>query len=271
MQPMVNMALRAARAAAEIIVHAYRDLENLKVEAKDRNDFVTQVDRASEEMIISSLRKAYPDHGFFGEESGHTEGKGEGKDYLWIIDPLDGTTNFIRGIPQFAISIACQYRGRIEHAVILDPIKDETYCASRGQGAMLNSKRIRVSGRRSLEGALIGTGIPFSGNNLNYLDGYLNMMRAMLGDTAGIRRCGAASLDLAYVASGKLDAFWEFGLKNYDMAAGSLIIQEAGGLCSDFMGGHDFLEKNQIVCGNPKLFKEMLKRIRPFVAEGMGR
>ncbi|MGI9276925.1 MAG: inositol monophosphatase family protein [Endozoicomonas sp.] len=271
MQPMVNMALRIARQAAEIIVHAYQDLENLKVQAKDRNDFVTEVDQASEKLIINGLRKAYPDHGFFGEESGHIEGKGEGKDYLWIIDPLDGTTNYIRGIPQFAISIACQYRGRMEHAVVLDPLKDEVFCASRGHGATLNSKRIRVSDRRSLEGALIGTGIPFSGNNLNYIDGYLNMMRAVLGDTAGIRRAGAASLDLAYVACGRLDAFWEFGLKNYDMAAGALLIQEAGGLCSDFMGGHDFLDKNQVVCGNPKCFKEMLKRIRPFVADGMGR
>lgn len=268
---MVNMALRIARQAAEIIVHAYQDLENLKVQAKDRNDFVTEVDQASEKLIINGLRKAYPDHGFFGEESGHIEGKGEGKDYLWIIDPLDGTTNYIRGIPQFAISIACQYRGRMEHAVVLDPLKDEVFCASRGHGATLNSKRIRVSDRRSLEGALIGTGIPFSGNNLNYIDGYLNMMRAVLGDTAGIRRAGAASLDLAYVACGRLDAFWEFGLKNYDMAAGALLIQEAGGLCSDFMGGHDFLDKNQVVCGNPKCFKEMLKRIRPFVADGMGR
>lgn len=271
MQPMVNMALRAARSAAEIIVHAYQDLESLKIQAKDRNDFVTEVDRASEAQIISALRKAYPDHGFFGEESGHTEGKGEGKDYLWIIDPLDGTTNFIRGIPTFAISIACQYRGRIEHAVVLDPIHDEAFCASRGQGATLNSKRIRVSGRKSLEGALVGTGIPFSGNNLNYLDNYLDMMRAMLGDTSGIRRAGAAALDLAYVACGRLDVFWEFGLKNYDMAAGSLLIQEAGGLCSDFRGGHDFLDKNQIVAGNPKCFKEALQRIRPFVADGMGR
>ena len=268
---MVTMALRAARSAAEIIIHAYQDLENLKVQAKDRNDFVTEVDRASEKCIIDALRKAYPNHGFFGEESGHTEGKDEGKDYLWIIDPLDGTTNYIRGIPQFAISIACQYRGRMEHAVVLDPLKDEAFCASRGQGATLNSKRIRVSDRRSLEGALIGTGIPFSGNNLNYLDGYLNMMHSLLGDTAGIRRAGAASLDLAYVACGRLDAFWEYGLKNYDMAAGSLLIQEAGGLCSDFKGGHDFLDKNQIVCGNAKCFKEVLKRIRPFVADNMGR
>ena len=271
MQPMLNIALRAARSAAEIILHAYQDLENLKVQAKNRNDFVTEVDRASEKAIISALKKAYPNHGFFGEESGMTEGTEDGKDYLWIIDPLDGTTNFIRGIPTFAISIACQYRGRIEHAVVLDPIHDEAFCASRGQGATLNSKRIRVSDRRSLEGALVGTGIPFSGNNLNYLDGYLNMMRAMLGDTAGIRRPGAAALDLAYVACGRLDAFWEYGLQSYDMAAGSLLIQEAGGLCADFSGNHKFLEKNQIVAANPKCFKEMLQRIRPFANDQMGR
>nr|WP_257276099.1 MULTISPECIES: inositol monophosphatase family protein [unclassified Endozoicomonas] len=271
MQPMVNMALRAARSAAEIILHAHQDLESLKVQAKDRNDFVTEVDKASEKVIIGALKKAYPDHGFFGEESGIIEGKDEGKDYLWIIDPLDGTTNFIRGIPTFAISIACQFRGRIEHAVVLDPIRDEAFCASRGQGATLNSKRIRVSSRKSLEGALIGTGIPFSGNHLNHLDGYLNMMRSLLGDTAGIRRAGAAALDLAYVACGRLDAFWEFGLQKYDMAAGILLIQEAGGLCSDFNGRHDFLDKGQVVAANPKCFKEVLQRIRPFAHDNMGR
>ncbi len=270
MQPMVNMALRAARMASEIIVRAYADLDKLKIETKQRNDFVTEVDKASEQTIIDALRKAYPDHGFYGEESGHQQGKGEGKDYLWIIDPLDGTTNFIRGIPQFAVSIACQYRGRLEHAVIVDPVKGEEYCASRGHGATLNSKRIRVSNRRSLEGALIGTGIPFIQPGIAYLDNYLNMMRSLLGDTAGIRRAGAAALDLAYVASGRLDAFWEIGLKEYDIAAGVLLIQEAGGLVSDFKGGPDFMGKGQIVCGTPRCFKETLQRIRPFVVEDMG-
>ena len=269
MQPMVNMALRAARKAGEIISHAYNDLDKIDVEVKDRNDFVTEVDRAAEEAIIASLKKSYPDHGFYGEESGLQEGKGEGKDYLWIIDPLDGTTNFIKGIPQFAVSIACQYRGRLEHAVILDPLKEEEFCASRGHGATLNSKRIRVGNNKSLDGALIGTGIPFTTPAINHLDNYLNMMRVLLGDTAGIRRAGAAALDLAYVACGRLDAFWEIGLNNYDMAAGVLIIQEAGGLVGDFKGGHHFMENRQVVAGNARCFKEVLKRIRPFVTEGM--
>lgn len=271
---MASMALRAARAAGDIIVNAFADLDKLKVETKERNDFVTKVDKVSEKIIIASLRKAYPNHGFYGEESGlhpgKNQGNDQGKDYLWIIDPLDGTTNFIRGIPQFAVSIACQYRGRLEHAVIVDPIKNEYYCASRGQGATLNSKRIRVSNRKSLEGALIGTGIPFMHPSINHLDNYLKMMAALLGDTAGIRRAGSAALDLAYVACGRLDAFWEIGLKSYDMAAGALLIQEAGGLISDFNGGSDFLDKKQIVCGSPRCFKEVLKRIHPFVVEGMG-
>ncbi len=269
MQPMVNMALRAARTAGEIISQAYKDLDNIKVEVKNLNDFVTEVDRAAEEAIIASLIKAYPDHSFYGEETGHRPGKGDGKDYLWIIDPLDGTTNFIHGIPQFAVSIAVQYRGKLEHAVILDPIKEEEYCASRGHGATMNSKRLRVSNRRSLDGALIGTGIPFTTPAIKYLDNYLNMMRSLLGDTAGIRRAGSASLDLAYVASGRLDAFWEIGLNDYDMAAGVLMIQEAGGLVSDFKGGHDFLGKKQVVAGNVRCFKEVLKRIRPFVTDEM--
>ncbi|MDD7805421.1 MAG: inositol monophosphatase family protein [Endozoicomonas sp. (ex Botrylloides leachii)] len=269
MQPMVNMALRAARAAGEIITRAFADLDKLKIETKNRNDFVTEVDKASEQTIISALSKAYPDHGFYGEESGYHLGKGAGNDYQWIIDPLDGTTNFIRGIPQFAISIACQYRGRLEHAVVIDPIKNEEYCASRGYGATLNSKRIRVSNRKSLEGALIGTGIPFMEPSIHHLDNYLNMMRALLGDTAGIRRAGAAALDLAYVASGRLDAFWEIGLKKYDMAAGALLIQEAGGLVSDFKGGSDFMNTGQVVCGSPRCFKEVLQRIHPFVVETM--
>lgn len=269
MQPMVNRALHAARVAGEIITRAFSDLDKLKIETKERNDFVTEVDKASEQAIISALRKAYPDHSFYGEESGHHSGKAQGKDYLWIIDPLDGTTNFIRGIPQFAISIACQYRGRLEHAVIIDPIKNEEYCASRGSGATLNSKRIRISNRHSLEGALIGTGIPFMKPGINHLDNYLKMMHTLLGDTAGIRRAGAAALDLAYVASGRLDAFWEIGLKKYDMAAGALLIQEAGGLVSDFKGGPNFMDKGQIVCGSPRCFKEVLQRIRPFVTDNM--
>ncbi|PJE79383.1 Inositol-1-monophosphatase [invertebrate metagenome] len=273
MQPMVNIALRAARKAGEIISNAYENLDKVKVEYKQKNDFVTQVDKASEKIIIESLREAYPDHGFYGEESGHQPGTGKGEDYLWIIDPLDGTTNFIHDIPHFAVSIACQCKGRIEHAVVLDPIREEEFCASRGHGATMNSKRIRVTQRHNLEGALIGTGIPFMAPAIHHLDNYLNMMRALLNDTqvAGIRRAGAAALDLAYVACGRLDAFWEMGLHDYDMAAGSLLVQEAGGLISDFSGGTDYLNKREIVCSSPKCFREIHKRIHPFVKEGMGR
>ena len=266
---MVNMALRAARQAAEIIARAYKDLDHVDVEHKSRNDFVTRVDKTAEKVIIDSLAKTYPNHGFYGEESGHRDGKDDGKDYLWIIDPLDGTTNFINGIPHFAVSIAVQYRGRLEHAVILNPLNGEEFCASRGRGATLNSKRIRVGNRRTLNGALIGTGIPFMQPGINHLDNYLNMMRSLLGDTAGIRRAGSAALDLAYVAAGRLDAFWEIGLQDYDMAAGVLLIQEAGGLVGDFKGGHTYLKNHQVVAGNSHCFKEVLKRIRPFVTEGM--
>ena len=269
MQPMLNIALRTARQAGEIIARAYHDIGHINVQVKSRNDFVTEVDKLAESTIINALRKTYPNHGFYGEEGGLIEGKGEGKDYLWIIDPLDGTTNFINSIPQFAVSIAVKYRDRLEHAVILDPIKNEEFCASRGHGATLNNRRIRVGSRKNLDGALIGTGIPFMPPGITHLDNYLQMMKALLGDTAGIRRAGAASLDLAYVAAGRLDAFWEIGLHDYDMAAGVLIIQEAGGLVSDLKGGHTYLENNQVVAGNSGCFKDLLKRIKPFVTPAM--
>lgn len=268
---MATMAMRAARQAGELIANAYRNLDQITIEKKSKNDYVTKVDRAAEKLIIESLSKIYPDHGFYGEESGHKEGTGDGKDYLWIIDPLDGTTNFINGIPHFCVSIAVKYRGRLEHAVIVDPMREEEFCASRGHGATMNSRRLRVGERRTLEGGLVGTGIPFMQPAINHLDNYLNMMRAMLGDTAGIRRAGAAALDLAYVAAGRLDAFWEIGLNDYDMAAGVLIVQEAGGLVGDFRGGHTYMENKQVVAGNSGCFKDLLQRIRPFVTDDMFR
>lgn len=265
MQPMLNIALRVVRSAGEQIVRATDRLDLLSVNEKDAKDYVSEVDLQTEETIISALRKTYPDHGFLAEESGHTPGRGEGADYLWIIDPLDGTTNFLRGVPHFAISIACQYKGRLEHGIVLDPVRQEEFIASRGRGAALNGRRIRVSPRKGLEGALLGTGIPFRDNQLPYLDNYLNMMKSVLGPIAGIRRAGAASLDLAYVAAGRYDAFWEFGLSTWDMAAGALLIQEAGGLVSDFSGGHQFLESGQLVAGNPKCFKAVLTAIQPYL------
>lgn len=271
MQPMVTIALRAARAAGEYIYKATERLDNLKIQEKEAKDYVSEIDKTAEEIIVSHLTKAYPDHGFLGEENGLQKGKEAGADYLWIIDPLDGTTNFLRGVPHYAVSIACQYKGRIEHAVIYDPIRQEEFTASRGRGAALNDRRIRVSNRKGLEGALLGTGIPFKDGQLNSLDNYLNMLRDLIGPTAGIRRAGAASLDLAYVAAGRYDAFWEFGLSPWDMAAGILLIQEAGGLISDFIGGHDFLDKGQIVAGNPKCFKALLQTIQPYLTSEMKR
>lgn len=264
MQPMVTIALRAARKAGDIITQAFNQLDALKVETKQANDYVTQVDRAAERAIIQVLKKAYPDHSFLGEESGFQEGKAEGADYQWIIDPLDGTTNFIRGIPHFAVSIACMYRGRIEHAVVFDPMRDEEFCASRGRGASVNGRRIRVSGLRGLDGALLGTGLPFREDQQMFAENYYSMLRTLSQGTAGIRRPGAAALDLAYVAAGRFDGFWELGLREWDMAAGCLLVTEAGGLIGDIKGGNKHLETGHLVCGTPKCFKEMLMRIQPF-------
>lgn len=272
MQPMLNIALRAARSASELIFRSIERLDSIKVDEKEAKDYVSEVDRAAEEVIVKALRKAYPNHSIQGEETGLHAGTGEeGKDYLWIIDPLDGTTNFLRGIPHFAVSIACKYRGRLEHAVIVDPVRQEEFTASRGRGAQLNGRRLRVSSRSSLEGALLGTGFPFRDGQMADMDNYLGMFRALTGQTAGIRRAGSASLDLAYVAAGRFDAFWESGLSEWDMAAGVLLIQEAGGLVSDFTGGHDFLDKGHIVAGNPKCFKAVLTTIQPHLPENIKR
>lgn len=257
---MLTIALRAGRKAAELIERAFERVDLITIETKSRNDYVTEVDKAAEKEIIYHLRKAYPDHAFRGEESGFMAGKNS--DYEWIIDPLDGTTNFIHGVPHFSISIACKYKGQIEHAVVIDPIKREEFTASRGRGAALNGRRIRVANRRSLEGTLIGTGIPFSGYALEHIGGYLACVQEIAGQTAGIRRCGSAALDLAYVAAGRFDAFWELNLNEWDIAGGVLLVKEAGGLISDFNGGADFLESGNIVCGSPKVFKPILQIVQ---------
>lgn len=263
MQPMLTMALRAARAAGEIIATSADRIDLMDVEAKGANDYVTKVDRTAERAILENLKKAYPNHSFYAEESGLTEGTGDGRDYVWIIDPLDGTTNFIHGFPQYAVSIAVQYKGVTEHAVVLDPIKREEFTASRGGGAALNGRRLRVTARKSLEGALIGTGFPFRPDQFTHMDNYIRMFRDIAKEAAGLRRAGAASLDLAYVAAGRLDGFFEFGLSKWDMAAGDLIIREAGGLVSDFAGGHQYLNSGNIVAGNPKVLKALLTQIAP--------
>ena len=264
MNPTLNIAVRAARSAGNVIIRNLGKLDTLAIHTKDRNDFVTEVDRQAEQEIIYILRKAFPGHGILAEESGVQEGN----DYQWIIDPLDGTTNFLHGFPQFAVSIAMRHKGRMEHGVIYDPLRQELFTATRGGGAMLNDQRIRVTKRKTLEGSLLGTGFPFKSQQ--HLDAYLDMFRALFPQTAGIRRAGSAALDLAYVASGRLDGFWEIGLSIWDMAAGVLLIQEAGGLSSDFTGGNDHLESGNIVAGNPKLFAEILKTIRPYVSEKLG-
>lgn len=256
MQPMLNIALRAARQAGEHIVRASDRLDTLTVSEKSSNDYVSDVDHAAEEIIIKLLHKTYPDHGFLAEESGFNN---KDADYCWIIDPLDGTTNFVRGIPHYAVSIACQYQGRLEHAVVYNPVTREEFTASRGRGAQLNGRRIRVSNRTNLDGALLGTGIPFHSHQSNKLEGYLKTLSELAPQTAGIRRAGAAALDLAYVAAGRFDAFWEMGLQPWDIAAGLLLIQEAGGLVSDFAGSNRYMETGDLVCGNPKCFKQVLK------------
>jgi myo-inositol-1(or 4)-monophosphatase len=252
MHPMLNTAVKAARKAGSIINRASLDIDLVKVAAKGRSDFVTEVDRAAETAIVDLLLKAYPDHAVLAEESG-THGESE---YTWIIDPLDGTTNFIHGFPQYAVSIALRHREHITQAVIYDPTRNELFTASRGRGAFMNDRRMRVSRRTKLAECLIGTGFPF--RSFEHLDEYVNMFRRVTEHTAGIRRPGAAALDLAYVAAGRLDGFWEIGLSPWDMAAGSLLILEAGGLVSDFSGGADYLAQGRIVCGAPRIFPQLL-------------
>lgn len=258
MHPALNIAVRAARQAGIIIARSSDRVDALVIDNKARNDFVSDVDRLAEQEIINTLRKAYPHHAILAEESGASAGTDE---FQWVIDPLDGTTNYLHGFPQYAVSIALLHKGRLDQAVVYNPVSQELFTASRGGGAQLNERRIRVAKRNSLEGALLGTGFPFRQQHL--LDMYLATFKALHADTAGIRRAGSAALDLAFVAAGRLDGFWEFGLSPWDMAAGALLIQEAGGLVSDMGGGHEFMDSGNIVAGSPKVFKAMLQHIRP--------
>lgn len=259
MEPMVNIALRAARSAGDLIVRASQRIDRLKINEKSDNDFVTDIDHAAEAEIIGQLRAAYPAHSFISEECGVI--KGGDNESQWIIDPLDGTTNFIRGIPHYAISIAYLYKGRIEHAVIYDPIKREEFTASRGRGAMLNGTRMRVSGLEQPRSALYATGIPFSGKPFDNMQSYLSCMATFAEQSSGIRRMGAASLDLAYVAAGRVDAFWEMFLQPWDIAAGILLVTEAGGMVTDFQGGNNSLDNGHILACTPRLLKPSLKVI----------
>lgn len=258
MQPMLNIAVRAARAAGDVIMRRLDRLDTIAVETKQRNDFVSEVDREAEARIIRILRRAYPDHGILAEESGESEGDG----HVWIIDPLDGTTNFLHGFPHFAVSIALAHGGRLEQAVIYDPVRQELFAASRGAGATLNDHRIRVAGRRGLEGALLGTGFPFRDDQPGEV--YLDLLREFMRRTAGIRRPGSAALDLAYLAAGRIDGFWELGLSRWDIAAGALLVREAGGIVGDLRGGDDYLASGDVVAANPKLYHAMMQVIAPY-------
>jgi myo-inositol-1(or 4)-monophosphatase len=265
MHPMLGIAVRAARRAGAIINRAARDVDLMPVTRKRHNDFVTEVDKAAERAIIEVLHRAYPDHAILAEESGAQAGRSGESEYTWIIDPLDGTTNFIHGFPQYGVSIALRHKGVLTQAVIFDPTKNELFTATRGRGAYLNERRIRVSKRVLLSDTLIGTGFPF--RDFDGLDEYLAMFRELTARTAGLRRAGAAALDIAYVAAGRLDGFWEMGLSPWDMAAGALLVTEAGGLVGDFQGEPDYLASGRIVCGNPKVFVQMLQVIGPLVAK----
>lgn len=265
MHPMLGIAVRAARRAGAIINRAARDVDLLVVSRKRHNDFVTEVDRAAEQAVIEILHRAYPDHAILAEESGATAGQAGESEYTWIIDPLDGTTNFIHGFPQYAVSIGLKHKSVLVQGVIYDPTKNELFTATRGRGAYLNERRIRVSKRAQLDEALIGTGFPF--REIDSLDEYLGMFREITARTAGVRRAGAAALDIAYVAAGRLDGFWEMGLSPWDMAAGALLVQEAGGLVGDFSGEADYLASGRIVCGNPKIFAQLVRIIGPLAAK----
>ncbi|MFT5503115.1 MAG: myo-inositol-1(or 4)-monophosphatase [Gammaproteobacteria bacterium] len=255
---MLNIAIRAARAGGDVILRKMNRLSDIKVEQKAVNDFVSEVDRLAEEKIIDTLLKSYPNHGIIAEESG--DASRSDHETIWIIDPLDGTTNFLHGLPHFAVSIACQHKGKIEHAVVYDPIQQEIFSASRGDGAMLNNKRIRVSTPRHIQGTLLSTGFPFKRKET--LDQAMETFKTFFLKAGDIRRTGSAALDLAYVASGRLDGYWESDLKSWDIAAGMLIVREAGGLCADFLGDNKSLDNGQIIAANPKVFSEMLRIIQ---------
>lgn len=256
MHPMLNTAVKAARKAGSLITRASSDIDKLTVRAKHRNDFVSEVDHAAEEAIIRILREAYPSHGILAEESGAS---GTGAEYVWVIDPLDGTTNFLHGFPHYCVSIALTHMGIAQQAVVYDPNRNELFTATRGAGAYLNDRRLRVSRVDRLENALMGTGFPF--RELDHLDDYLRMFRNMTEGSSGIRRPGAAALDLAWVAAGRTDGFWEIGLAPWDMAAGALLVREAGGLVGDLAGEERYLESGRIVASNGKLFAAILKTL----------
>lgn len=256
MHPMLNIGIRAAYAAGDHIIRYLDRVQDIPVNSKGRNDFVTEVDRQAETIIIDTILKSYPNHSILAEESGQQSHDNE---YLWVIDPLDGTTNFLHGFPQFAVSIALKFRGELDQAVVYDPLRQELFTASKGGGAFLNKKRIRVSNKNTLEGALLGTGFPFKDNAR--LELFIKSFRAFFPMSAGIRRAGAAALDLAYVAGGRLDGFWEFGLNEWDIAAGTLLVIEAGGNVGGISINGEHTEPGDIIAGNFRIYEEMKNRL----------
>jgi myo-inositol-1(or 4)-monophosphatase len=270
LHPMLNIAVKAARAAGAIINRAALDVDLLKVNTKNPNDFVTEVDLAAERVIIETLLEAYPGHGILAEESGRSHGARD-SDYVWIIDPLDGTTNFIHGLPTYAVSIALSYRNQVQQAVVYDPARNDLFFASKGRGAFLNDRRLRVSKRIRMSESLIGTGFPFrKGDNFKR---YLKIFEEVMQACAGVRRPGAAALDLCYVAAGWYDGFFETGLSPWDIAAGSLMVSEAGGLIGNFTGEADYLFQREVVAGNPKIFGQLVQMLTPYtrvIADAVG-
>jgi len=261
LHPMLNIAVKAARAAGAIINRAALDLEVLKVGSKGPNDFVSEVDQMAEQAIIDTLLEAYPDHGILAEESGRARGN-KSSEFTWIIDPLDGTTNFLHGFPVYAVSIALAHRGAVQQAVVYDPTRNDLFYASRGRGAFLNDRRLRVSKRTRLSDSLVGTGFPFrKGDNFKR---YVKMFEEVMQGCAGVRRPGAAALDLCYVAAGYYDGFFETGLNPWDVAAGSLMITEAGGLIGNFTGEADYLYQREVVAGNPKVYGQLVQILAPY-------
>jgi myo-inositol-1(or 4)-monophosphatase len=261
MHPMLTTAVKAARRAGNIINRGARDLDLLTVTVKGPKDFVSEVDREAERAIVETIHAAYPDHAILAEE-GTSRDKNLDAEHVWIIDPLDGTTNFLHGFPQYCVSIAMAHRGVVTQGAIYDPVRNDLFTATRGRGAFLNDRRIRVSRRQHLRDCLIGTGFPFRDGS--FLETYLQMMRAMIMHTAGLRRPGAAALDLAYVAAGSYDGFFEVGLNPWDVAAGSLLVLEAGGLIGDLAGEGDYLHGGQVIAANPKIFSQMVQTLSPF-------
>ncbi len=258
---MLNIAIRAARNAGDLIQRSSENVSQLTISKKSKNDFVSEVDYMAEQEIIQVIKYAYPDHSILAEESGEHKGN----EYTWVIDPLDGTANFLHGYPQYAVSIALKHKGKTEVGVVYDPLRDELFTAEKGGGAALNNRRIRVSRQTDLSTALLGTGFPFK--YPQHLDAYMSMFKALTPTTAGIRRAGSAALDLAYLATGRLDGFWELGLKEWDFAAGILLVQEAGGVVTDFSFNDNFVQSGNIITGNPKMHQAIYQTIEPYVTE----